>query len=160
MTQWEPDQQIIALKYNAYFSLLASGMFITILAKNILIDLNLRGDNTMSALSMLCAFGFIYFAVRWAKKCKGNGFWQAFFARYNEELACELSRKANSNSFFSLALMLLPATILGDPPVMEHLGSNAEIWLSLSNYAMLMLIVASVVWGSTILFNLSEEAEF
>lgn len=159
MQQWQPEQQITALKYGAYFSLLGCGMFTAILAKNIFSGLQWQGESTMAALSVLCAFGFIFIAIRWAKKCKGGGGWRALFGAYTEEFASEVNRKANSNSFISLVLMLFPAYILGDPPVMKHLGASAEIWLNLSNFSMLMLVIASLVWSLTILFNLREEAE-
>lgn len=159
MNQWQPEQQITALKYGAYFSLLGCGMFAAILARNIFRSLQWQGESVMAAISVLCALGCIFIAIRWAKKCKGGGGWRALFGSYTEEFASEINRKANSNSFVSLVLMLFPAHILGDPPVVKHLGGSAEIWLNLSNFALFMLVIAGFVWGLTILFNLCEEAE-
>lgn len=159
MTNWDPEQQICALRYGAYSTLFASGMFASGLAMNILQGLQWQNTNWVSVLAGIFAIGFVVTCIRWSFKNRGSGGWREIMGIYSEEFARDVNRKANSNAFLATLLMLVPAYIVGDAPVLANLNPSAELYINLSNFALFLLTLSAVVWGSTVLLHLRDEAD-
>lgn len=159
MTNWDPEQQISALRYGAYSTLFASGMFAAGLARNILQELQWQNIGWVSVLAAIFAIGFVVTCIRWSYKNRGSGGWREIIGIYSEEFAREVNRKANSNAFLATMLMLVPAYIVGDAVVLANLGPSAELYFNLSNFALFLLTLGAVVWGSTVLLHLHDEAD-
>ena len=77
----------------------------------------------------------------------------------SSDLAQDLIRKASSITCFVVLMMLLFTHVLVKPIFLSKLDTSIQSVLSLSNFSLLLLLVAGVVWASTILLNLREEAE-
>lgn len=159
MTNWNPELQISALKYGAYSTLFAGGMFASSLAGNISKDLQWQNSNWIAMLAGVFAIGFVITCIRWSLKNRPGGGWRELAGIYSEELAREVNRKANSNAFLVTMLMLLPAYILGDALILKNLGPAAAQIINLSNFALFLLALSAAVWGTTVLLYLRDEAE-
>lgn len=159
MKSWGPEQQISALKYSAYIALFGSGMFATGLAGNISQDLQWQNTNWLSVAAVISAIGFVVTCIRWSYKNRGSGGWREIIGIYSEELAREVNRKANSNAFLSVMLMLIPAYIIGDSAVLNNFGQSAALFVNLSNFALFLLTLSAAVWGITVLLHLRDEVE-
>ncbi|MBU1309467.1 MAG: hypothetical protein KKE30_08040 [Gammaproteobacteria bacterium] len=158
MKNWDPEQQIRALKYGAYSTLFASGMFASSLARNISQELQWQHTSWLAILAGVFAVGFVITCIRWSIKNRPSGGWRELIGVYSEELAREVNRKANSNAFLVTMLMLVPAYILGDAPMLENLGPAAELTINLSNFALFLLTLSAAVWSITVLLHLRDEA--
>lgn len=159
MTQWQPEQQITALKYGAYTSLTCCAMFGISLTDTILTSVTGQSSVVLRVASALTALAFVIFAVRWGMKGTGHGGWREIFGLYSEEFARDLNRKASSYACFAMLVMLLLAYVLAKPIFLSKLGATTQAILSLSNFSLLLLLVAGLVWGITVLLNLREEAD-
>jgi hypothetical protein len=159
MTQWQPEQQITALKYGAYTSLTCCAMFGISLTDTILTSVTGQSSVVLRVASALTALAFVIFAVRWGMKGTGHGGWREIFGLYSEEFARDLNRKASSYACFAMLIILLLAYVLAQPIFLNKFGQTMQAILSLSNFSLLLLLVAGVVWATTILINLREEAE-
>lgn len=159
MKNWGPEQQISALKFGAYIALFASGMFATSLARNISQQLQWQHSTWLAVATAISAIGFVVTCIRWSFKNGGSGGWREILGIYSEEFAREVNRKANSNAFLSTLVMLVPAYIIGDSAVMANFGQTTALLLNLSNFALFLLTLSALVWGTTVLLHLRDEAE-
>jgi hypothetical protein len=159
MSQWQPEQQITALKYGAYTTLACCVMFSISLADTILTAVTGESCIVLSVASLLTAVAFLIFAARWGVKRTGHGGWREMLGLYTEEFARDLNRKASSFTCFVVLVMLLLAYLLARPSFLSKLGTTMQTIINLSNFSLLLLLVAGVVWATTILINLREEAE-
>ncbi|EGM76596.1 hypothetical protein Rhein_3326 [Rheinheimera sp. A13L] len=159
MSQWQPEQQIAALKYGAYITLLCCVMFGIGLLDTILTDVTGKSYMLLSVASGLSALAFLIVLVRWSRKGIGHGGWREIFGLYSEEFAHDLNRKATSYACLALLVMLLLAHVLADPIFLSKLGTTMQAIFSLNNFSLLLLLVAGVVWAVTVLLNLRDEAE-
>ena len=159
MKNWDPEQQIRALKYGAYIALFASGMFATGLARNISQDLQWQNTSWLSVAAVIFAVGFVVTCIRWSYRNGGSGGWREIMGIYSEELARDVNSKANSNAFLACMLMLVPAYILGDSAVLTNFGQSAALVINLSNFSLFLLTLSALVWGTTVILYLRDEAE-
>ena len=159
MSQWQPEQQITALKYGAYTTLACCAMFGISLADTILTALTGESSTVLSVASLLTAVAFLIFAARWGVKRTGYGGWREMLGMYTEEFARDLNRKATSYACFVVLVMLLLAYLLARPSFLSKLGTTMQTIINLSNFSLLLLLVAGMVWATTVLLNLREEAD-
>lgn len=159
MKNWDPEQQIRALKFGAYSTLFASGMFASSLARNISQDLQWQHTSWLAILTGVFAIGFVITCISWSLKNRPSGGWRELIGVYSEEYAREVNRKANNCAFLATMLMLVPAYIIGDSSVLSNLGPSVEVYVNLSNFALFLLTLSAVVWGSSVLLQLWEEAD-
>lgn len=159
MRQWPAEQQITALKYGAYTVLASCVMFGIGLLETILTDVTGKSYMLLSVASGLSALTFLVIVARWSLKRSGHGDLRQILQPYTEEFAQDLIRKASSFTCFVVLMMLLFTHVLAKPIFLSKLDTSIQSMLSLSNFSLLLLLVAGVVWASTILLNLREEAE-
>ncbi|MCA1929267.1 hypothetical protein [Rheinheimera sp.] len=159
MTQWQPEQQISALKYGAYTVLACCLIFISGLVREILATLPDQSSTVPNVLAALSAIALIVVVVRWSKEGYGSGGWREIFGLYSEEFARDLNRKASTYACLAMLVLLLLACTMGDPVLFNQLGASVRVLFSLSNFSAVVLLVAGIVWAFTVLLNLREEAE-
>lgn len=159
MTQWKPEQQITALKYGAYTTLACCLMFISGLVREILAVLPGQSNTVPNLMTGLSAIALIVVVVRWTTEGHGSGGWREIFGLYSEEFARDLNRKASTYACLAMLVLLLLACTVGDPVLFNQLGAGMQVLFSLSNFSKVVLLVAGLVWGTTVLLNLREEAE-
>lgn len=160
MSNWSPEQQITTLKYGAYVTLCGSGMFATSLLDRLAESMQWPVDTVLSVIGVLFAISFMVISIRWTLKSTGlSAGWQQILGIYNEEFAREVNRKANSNSMVAMIMTLLPVYIVGQPEVTAKLEQPIQSFITVGNFAALMLIVGAWVWAVTVLLNLRDEAE-
>lgn len=159
MNQWPAEQQITALKYGAYSTLLCCVMFGISLLETMLTAVTGKSHMLLSLASGVTAIAFVIMVVRWSLKRSGHGGWPEMLGLYTEEFARDLNRKASSFTCFVVLVMLLFTYVLAKPIFLSKLDASIQSILSLSNFSLLLLLVAGVVWASTILLYLRDEAE-
>lgn len=159
MSQWPAEQQITALKYGAYTALASCVMFGISLLETILADVTGKSYMLLSAASGLSALTFLVIVARWSLKRSGHGDLRQILEPSTEEFAQDLIHKANSVTCFVVLMMLLFSYVLPKPVFLSKFDTKIQSILSLSNFSLLLLLVAGVVWASTILLNLRDEAE-
>jgi len=159
MSQWPAEQQITALKYGAYTALASCVMFGIGLLETMLTAVTGKSYMLLSVSSGLSVLAFLVIVARWSLKHRGHGDLRQILQPYTKEFAQDLIHKASSFTCFVVLMMLLFTYVLAKPDSLNKLDASMQAILSLSNFSLLLMLIAGVVWASTILLNLREEAE-
>lgn len=154
MTKWNAEQQITTLRYSAYMTLWAAAMFTTVLIKNIAETLNWGYQGGLAVMLLLCGVFFLFYSIRWTRKYKiySSG-WHEMLGLYSDEFARDTNHKANSFSLYLLLLLLVPGFLLGD---IASRTESLSLWLNLSNYSLLLLVIGALTWSLSVLYRLRE----
>jgi hypothetical protein len=157
MTTWSAEAQSQSLKYGAYVTLV-SGIYFAIM----LISKWLRlggvdtGEWPRIAL-VLVALLFVGIVTRLSinnyKLCGG---WREIFGIYSDEFTRETSRKANARAFVGLLVVLIPGFVIGDKSAS---GTVVATYLNVSTFSLLLIVIGTMVWSFTVLWELRETAD-
>lgn len=159
MNTWNPEQQITHLKLGAYTALLASGMFASELAAAILFQLHVQW--AILALNVMLTIAVLTLITAFILEIKGGASdgLRAFFRSYSEEYAKEVSRKANTHSFYTLLVLLALGYLVGDADIIVKPQTFIAQMISLHNMMLLMLALTFLVWGWSVLAHLRDEVD-
>ena len=81
--------------------------------------------------------------------------WREIFGVYSDEFTRETSRKANARAFIGLLIALIPGFLLGEKAPSDSVVAN---YLTVSTFSLLLIVIGTMVWSCTVLWELRDTA--
>lgn len=157
MTTWSAEAQAQSLKYGAYMTLISGIYFAIMLASKWLRQAGIDTGEWPRVMLVLVALLFVGISTRLSinnyRLCGG---WREIFGVYSDEFTRETSRKANTRAFVGLLVVLIPGFMLGDTAAS---GGTLANYLNVSTFSLLLVVIATMVWSLTVLWELRDTAD-
>jgi hypothetical protein len=157
MTTWSAEAQAQSLKYGAYMTLISGTYFAIMLASKWLQQAGVDTGEWPRVMLVLVALLFIGITARLSinnyKLCGG---WREIFGVYSDEFTRETSRKANARAFVGLLIALIPGFLLGEKAPSDSIIAS---YLSVSTFSLVLIVIGTLVWSCTVLWELRETVD-